>query len=189
MDSSAADVLGEFGVDSAALRAVDVGREAEFVALVERQTRFLYRVAYSILRNVHDAEDAVQEAFLKLYRTGAWQGIGEEKAYLARMVWRIAVKRLPKREMSEYALDSLASGESSPEMSVVDEDERALLRRLIDRLPEQLRQALVLSAIEEMRSREVAVVLGIPEGTVRTRVMRARMELKRRFEAMKEVQR
>jgi RNA polymerase sigma-70 factor (ECF subfamily) len=154
MDSSAADVLGEFGVESAALRGVNVGREAAFAALVERQTRFLYRVAYSILRNVHDAEDVVQEAFLKLYRTGAWQGMVEEKGYLARMAWRIAVERLPRREVSEYALDSLVSAESSPEMSVVDGDERALLRRLIDRLPEELRQALVLSAIEEMRSRE-----------------------------------
>jgi RNA polymerase sigma-70 factor (ECF subfamily) len=159
------------------------------VALVERQTRFLYRVAYSIVRNVHDAEDVVQEAFLKLYRTGAWQGMNEEKAYLARVAWRIAVERLPKREASEYEMDSLASSESSPETSAVDGDERALLRRLIDRLPEELRQALVLSAIEEMSSREVAVVMGIPEGTVRTRVMRARMELRRRFEAMKEVQR
>jgi len=193
MDSSAADVLGEFGVgaDPAVLRGEDADRDAEFAALVERQSRFLYRVAYSIVRNVHDAEDVVQEAFLKLYRTGAWQGMNEEKAYLARVAWRIAVERLPKRDGldAEYEMDSLASGASSPETSAVDGDERALLRRLIDRLPEELRQALVLSAIEEMSSREVAVVMGIPEGTVRTRVMRARTELRRRFEAMKEVQR
>jgi RNA polymerase sigma-70 factor (ECF subfamily) len=68
---------------------------------------------------------------------------------------------------------------------MVDGDERALLRRLIEALPEELRQPLVLSAIEEMTSREVAVTMGIPEGTVRTRVMRARAELKRRFEAMR----
>ncbi len=191
MDSSAADVLGEFGVgaDPAMLRADAKVREAEFAALVARQTRFLYRVAYSILRNVHDAEDVVQEAFLKLYRTGAWQGMQEEKAYLARVAWRIAVERLPKREASEYEMDSLMSGDSSPETSVVNGDERSLLRMLIERLPDELRQALVLSAIEEMSSREVAVVMGIPEGTVRTRVMRARTELRRRFEAMKEVQR
>jgi RNA polymerase sigma-70 factor (ECF subfamily) len=60
-----------------------------------------------------------------------------------------------------------------------------MLRRLIEALPEDLRQPLVLSAIEEMTSREVAIALGIPEGTVRTRVMRARTELKRRFEAMR----
>jgi RNA polymerase sigma-70 factor (ECF subfamily) len=68
---------------------------------------------------------------------------------------------------------------------MADGDERALLHRLIDALPEELRQPLVLSAIEEMTSREVAEAMGIPEGTVRTRVMRARAELKRRFEAMR----
>ena len=60
---------------------------------------------------------------------------------------------------------------------------RATMRQLIDALPESLRQPLVLSAIEEMTSREVAIAMGIPEGTVRTRIMRARTELKRRFEA------
>jgi len=74
----------------------------------------------------------------------------------------------------------------SPEQSAVDEDERAMLRRLIDGLPEELRQPLVLSSVEEMTSREVAEAMGIPEGTVRTRVMRARTELRRRFLAMKE---
>ena len=67
--------------------------------------------------------------------------------------------------------------------------ERALLKRLIDGLPEELRQPLVLSSVEEMTSREVAEAMGIPEGTVRTRVMRARTELRRRFLAMKEGQR
>src|ERR1035441_5263792 len=67
----------------------------------------------------------------------------------------------------------------------VGRGERELLRRLIEALPEELRQPLVLSAIEEKTSREVAMAMGIPEGTVRTRVMRARAELKRRFEAMR----
>jgi RNA polymerase sigma-70 factor (ECF subfamily) len=71
----------------------------------------------------------------------------------------------------------------------VDKDERATLRRLIDGLPEELRQPLVLSSVVEMTSQEVAEAIGIPEGTVRTRVMRARAELKRRFVAMKEGQR
>jgi RNA polymerase sigma-70 factor, ECF subfamily len=83
----------------------------------------------------------------------------------------------------------LAASGGSPEQSVVDEDERAVLRRLIDGLPEELRQPLVLSSVEEMTSREVAEAMGIPEGTVRTRVMRARTELRRRFLTMKEGQR
>jgi len=57
------------------------------------------------------------------------------------------------------------------------------MREMIDALPEELGQVLMLSALEEMTSREVGMVMGIPEGTVRTRLMRARAELRRRFEA------
>jgi RNA polymerase sigma-70 factor (ECF subfamily) len=58
------------------------------------------------------------------------------------------------------------------------------MRALIEALPEPLRQPLVLSAVEGMRSQEVAQILGIPEGTVRTRVMRAKAELRQRFLAL-----
>ena len=164
-----------------------VGREEEFAALVERQARFMYRVAYSVVKNAEDAEDVVQEAFLKLYRTGAWRGMEEEKAYLARVAWRIAVgrvQRLPRREMvgGEAAMDGLVSGESSPEDLAMRRSEELRLRQLIEELPEDLRQTLRLSSLEEMSSREVGMVMGIPEGTVRTRLMRARAELRRRFE-------
>jgi len=83
----------------------------------------------------------------------------------------------------------IAASGKSPEDWIASGDERELLRRMIDGLPEDLRRPLVLSAIEEMTSGEVAVVMGIPEGTVRTRVMRAKGELRKRFEAMKAVQR
>jgi RNA polymerase sigma-70 factor (ECF subfamily) len=161
-------------------------REQEFLGIVERQARFMFRVAYSLLRNVQDAEDAVQEAFLKLYRGEGWRRMENERAFLARTVWRVALDRAPKAadRMDDVAGMELASSAGSPERSAAEEDERVLLRRLIEGLPEDLRQPLLLSAIEEMTSREVAAVMGIPEGTVRTRVMRARAELKKRFEAI-----
>jgi RNA polymerase sigma-70 factor (ECF subfamily) len=161
-------------------------REAAFVSLVERQGRFLYRVAYSVLRNSHDAEDAVQETFLKLYRTAAWEGMQEERAYLARVVWRIAVERLPRREMVQAEDEALVAAGASPEDGAVRSVEAARLRRLIEMLPEELRQPLVLSGLEEMSSREVGAVMGIPEGTVRTRLMRARAELRRQYGTRKE---
>jgi len=72
---------------------------------------------------------------------------------------------------------------------VASGDEREWLRHMIDRLPGDLRRPLMLSAIAEMTSVEVATVMGIPEGTVRTRVMRAKAELRKRFEAVREVRR
>src|SRR3982750_1180116 len=79
--------------------AIGEARDCEdgFAALVMRQSRFVFGVAYSILRNPHDAEDVVQEVFLKLYRGGAWRNIVDERAFLARAAWRMAVDRLPKR--------------------------------------------------------------------------------------------
>ena len=58
--------------------------------MVERHSRFVFRVAYSLLRNAHDAEDAVQEMFLNLYRKQAWRDVRDERAFLARVTWRIA---------------------------------------------------------------------------------------------------
>jgi RNA polymerase sigma-70 factor (ECF subfamily) len=113
-----------------------------------------------------------------------------EKGFLARTVWRVALDHLPRgtAQMSDAAEMQLAASGDSPEQNVMDGDERAVLLRLIDGLPEELRQPLVLSSVDEMTSREVAAAIGIPEGTVRTRVMRARAELRRRFLAMQERQ-
>jgi RNA polymerase sigma-70 factor (ECF subfamily) len=168
-------------LDSAELSA----RDTEFAGLVERQSRLMFRVAYALLRNAHDAEDAVQEAFLKLYRGEAWRRMEDEKAFLARTVWRVALDKRPPKAgtMTDVADIELVAAGESPEASAVDGQERARLRLLIDVLPEELRQVLLLSAVEEMTSREVGAALGIPEGTVRTRLMRAKAELKRRFEA------
>jgi RNA polymerase sigma-70 factor, ECF subfamily len=171
-----------------------LGRDERFEEMVTRQARFLFQVAFGLLRNRQDAEDAVQEAFLKLYRGEAWLRMENERGFLARTVWRVALDHLPKAaermaDVAEMQLPATGGAGASPEQNVVDEDERALLRRLIDGLPEELRQPLVLSSVEEMTSKEVAEAMGIPEGTVRTRVMRARTELRRRFLTMKEGQR
>jgi len=188
------DALAGYVDDRA--EALDEGarRDERFEELVARQARFMFQVALGLLRNRQDAEDAVQEAFLKLYRTDGWLRMESEKGFLARTVWRVALDHLPRRvehmqDVSEMQLSATGRAGVSPEQSAVNEDERLVLRRLIDGLPEELRQPLVLSSIEEMTSREVAEVMGIPEGTVRTRVMRARTELRRRFVAMKEVRR
>lgn len=195
MDVSGIDVVGEWAQcaqrERPVLKDEEMAAHTEFAALVERNARRMFRVAYSLLRNSHDAEDAVQEALLKLYRTNGWRRMEDERAFLARTVWRVALDRVQGTpgQMDDVAEMEIAAGGKSPEEWAAGGDERALLRQMIDGLPEDMRRPLVLSAIEEMTSAEVAAVMGIPEGTVRTRVMRAKTELKKRFEAMKEVQR
>jgi RNA polymerase sigma-70 factor (ECF subfamily) len=72
----------------------------------------------------------------------------------------------------------------TPERAAAEADQRLLLQELIEALPDELRQPLLLSAMEEMNSREIGEVMGLPEGTVRTRLMRARNDLKQNYEAL-----
>jgi RNA polymerase sigma-70 factor, ECF subfamily len=167
--------------------------EAEFAGLMERQWRFAFRVAWAVLRNAADAEDAAQEAFLKILRAEAWRGLRDERAFVARAVWRAAVDGLRSR-----AAQARSSGEGSaedwtamvedarptPETVTVTANWEAAVHRLIDSLPEELRQPLALSA--EMTSREIAAAMGIAEGTVRTRLMRARQILREKMAVLEE---
>ena len=165
-------------------------REAFFTRIVHEHAGFLYRVAVSVLRHPQDAEDAVQDALLKLYRGESWQGIADERAFLARVVWRTALDRrsarvVPAEDDAEYRLHDTRA---TPEGAAMHDDERGLLRAWIDELAPELREPLVLSAVEEVNSRQIGELMGLPEGTVRTRLMRARAELRARWEAAQEAQ-
>ena len=162
--------------------------EAAFQSFVERNLRFAFRVAWALLRNRSDADDVVQECFLRLYRRRAWRGIEDERAYLARVVWRMARdrQRRPAREEGGVEMDTITATDHSPEAAAVSSSGIARIHRLIDTLPEELRQPLVLSTLEEMTSAQIGVALGIPEGTVRTRIQRARMLLKQKLGPQRE---
>lgn len=156
------------------------GRDEEFSLLVYREHRFVFRVALALLRNPQDAEDIAQETFLKLYRNGRWREMRDERGFLARTAWRLALdlRRSPVVERAEVEADAMPSDAASPEQQVMGANAVAALHRMIDSLPEELRQPLALSGIEGMNSREIGAVLGLPEGTVRTRLMRARQLLR-----------
>jgi RNA polymerase sigma-70 factor (ECF subfamily) len=157
--------------------------EAAFQSFVQRNLRFAFRVAWAMLRNRSDADDVVQECFLRLYRKRAWQSIDDEHAYLARVVWRMARdrQRRPAREEGGMEMDTMTATNVSPEMTAISDAGITRIHRMIDALPEELRQPLVLSTLEEMTSAEIGAALGIPEGTVRTRIQRARMLLKQKL--------
>lgn len=174
--------------DGPHLAPMDAARDTFFDRVVQQHAPLLYRVAYSVLRNPADAEDAVSDALLKLLRSGAWQQITRERAFLTRTVWRCALDRLTARapglQSDPDATLVLEELWPSPEEGTIAAQERALLHRLIDRLPEELRAPLLLSAVEELNSREIGEVMHLPEGTVRTRLMRARRQLREWYEAV-----
>lgn len=162
----------------------------EFEALVHRQSRFVFRVAYAMLRNSHDVEDVVQETFMNIYRSGTWRNLKDERAFLARAAWRLAVSRArsrSRREKQMAIMPEQQASEAGPEELLIWANSCQTIHRLIDALPEELRQPLALSTVNEMNSREIAAILGIPEGTVRTRLMRARQVLKAKLAAVLEV--
>jgi RNA polymerase sigma-70 factor (ECF subfamily) len=160
-------------------------RQTTFTRLATEHAIVLYRVAWSVLRHAEDAEDCVQEALLKLYRGESWRQMTNERAFLASVVWRLAVdRRKARRDVAEEAAElQLTDSRPTPESAAADEDERELLRELIAELPEELRDTLRLSALEELNSRVIGELMGIPEGTIRTRLMRARAELQERWAA------
>ena len=161
---------------------------AALAALVDRHAPFLYRVAFNLLRNPQEAEDAVQETMLKFVRKpSALAHLQDERAFLAAAVWRVGLNRVQsahyraQRRTQDIAVMPLPDPHPNPEQQAAALDQRTLMRTLIDALPETLRQPLLLSAIEGMRGSEVASILGIPEGTVRTRIHRAKAELREAF--------
>jgi RNA polymerase sigma-70 factor (ECF subfamily) len=161
--------------------------------LVRQHARLVYRIAYAVLRRHHDAEDATQETFVRVLRySRKLAGVDDPKTWLARIAWRVAIDRskqhgrrreIPLEDPEKPLQEAASSGVSADE--VLDNDQVGdLLQRLIAALPEKLREPLILSTIEEMSPREVAVTLGINEAAVRSRVFRARQILKEKLDGL-----
>jgi RNA polymerase sigma-70 factor (ECF subfamily) len=169
----------------------EAGRD-ELEATVREQARLVYKVAYSVLRNHHDAEDVAQETFLRFLRQRKrWAEIRDRRAWLAAVAWRVALDR--KRMPTEVALDDAAEVVSKLRADGAAVDKIAasremmlLLGRLVPSLPHDLREALILSTTEELTSAEISQVLGIPEGSVRTRLLRGREILREKLAALLE---
>ena len=159
---------------------------------VREHARLVYRVAYSVLRNHHDAEDATQETFLRALRyRRKLEGVGEAKTWLASIAWRVAVGRTKKRpeislsnEQFSAATEQLRSQLKSAEEFTVGNEMAALLAAMIASLPEGLRDALRLSTVEDLTPAEIAEVLGTSEASVRSRLFRARQILKDKLSAI-----
>ena len=162
----------------------------ELESAVREHSRTVYKVAFAALRNHHDAEDAAQETYLRFWRHREhWGEIRDHRAWLARTAWHVALdRRRGRREVElEGAAESvrqLRAQGGTPEEIAAQAQMTALLARLIASLPGDLRGVLTLSTVEELNSVEIAGVLGIPEGSVRTRLKRARELLREKLSAV-----
>ncbi len=169
-------------VDTLVSSATVAEREAGFAARVAETQRRVFQVAYSVLANAADAEDVAQEAFLRAYRKYTrLRDPGKFRAWVSRIAFRLALNRRRGRHR-QLARDTAWHVERTSPVAdgaraATDRIFLSQLRAEIERLPEKLRAVLLLSAVEGMEAREVAAVLEIPVGTVRSRLHLARKRL------------
>jgi RNA polymerase sigma-70 factor (ECF subfamily) len=155
--------------------------DAALAALVSQYAGALYRVAYSVLRNPADAEDAVQEAFLRVLRHRDTLGeVRDQRVWLIRIVWNIVLDRKRRAktrpetdDVAELARVLPCDGLSAEELAAAAQHHAHVLG-CVDKLPAKERQVLQLSAFQELNTVEIAEVLGITESSVRSRLFRAR---------------
>ena len=150
-------------------------------ALVDEYAGTLYRVAYSVLRNTADAEDAVQETYLRVLRhRDALAEIRDPRVWLVRIVWNVVLDRKRRAktrpetdDIADLARMLPASGLTAEERVASAQHHENVLRA-VEQLPEKEQRVLILSAFEELSSVEIAHVLGTTESTIRSRLFRAR---------------
>lgn len=169
-----------------ALFATEKARsEIDLAALVETYSLTLFRIAHSVLRSRAEAEDVVQDAFVRVFeRPAALSEVRDMRIWLIRIAWNLAIdrrRRIRPEQMDDAFVDGLA-GRDLPADEVMAEAARmkAVLREM-DRLPRREREVLVLSAVEELGTAEVAMVLGRSESAVRALLFRARTRLRERL--------
>jgi RNA polymerase sigma-70 factor (ECF subfamily) len=168
------------------------GDAVAFEAIMRRHNRLLFRTARSILKRDAEAEDALQEAYLRAWRgLQAFRSDAGLSTWLVRIVANEALERRRRKTAQIIPLDA-AMNSTEPEIqdSLSDDPDhrpeelamrgqlRKLLEARIDLLPEAFRIVFMLRVVEEMSVEEVSQALGIAEATVRTRLFRARSLLR-----------
>ena len=187
---------GAAGEDLDLARRIANGDVRAFEGLLRRSNRSLYRVARAIVKDDAEAEDVLQEAMLRAYRSmAAFRGDARLSTWLVRIVANEALGRLrlsarrsavlplhpDAPDLAEFDLpadEAPMSVQHDPERTAMRSEMRRLLESRIDALPDAFRVVFVLRALEELNVEETATCLGIAPGTVRTRFFRARSLLR-----------
>jgi len=175
--------------------AAKAGDAAAFEELVNRYERKIFRLTMNITRNHEDAEDAMQDAFMKAY--SHLRGFQEDSRFytwLVRIAANEALMRLRKRRPNQFSLDEPVEGEDdlipreiedwgpSPEQRFAQTELHGILDQVIDQLDPDFRTVFVLRDIEELSTEETAATLGISVPAVKSRLLRARLKLRQKLD-------
>lgn len=175
-----------------ALARLRAGDMQAFETIMRAHNQRLFRVARAILKDEQEAEDAVQDAYVRAFTAiSGFEGRSKISTWLVRIVVNEALARLRRRRTGELHAGIIEKNENvaaelhglltlpdDPEKAAARADVRHLLETAIDALPEIFRTVFVLRAVEQMSVEETAASLGIAEATVKTRFHRARRQLR-----------
>jgi RNA polymerase sigma-70 factor (ECF subfamily) len=160
----------------------------EIAVLVADFSGFLYRLAFSVLRNRAEAEDVVQETFLRVVvQRGQLAAVREFRPWLARIAWNLALDRKRKvqpEQMDEVLAAGLLANGRPADIALADAGYVRHVLEALDRLPRAEREVLLLSAMDDLTTAEIALMLKRSESSVRSLVFRARTHLNERLERM-----
>jgi len=176
--------------------AAKSGDAAAFEELVNRYERKLFRLTMNITRNREDAEDSIQDAFMKAYSHLAdFQEGTRVYTWLVRIAANEALMRLRKRGPNQFSLDEPIESEDddfipqqiedwgpSPEQRYAQSEMRDILRGVIDELQPDFRIVFVLRDVEGLSTEETADAVGISTAAVKSRLLRARLKLRQRLD-------
>jgi RNA polymerase sigma-70 factor, ECF subfamily len=155
--------------------------EREFDLRLRESSTLAFRVAFAVLRHREDAEDVAQEALTTAYtRFSQLRDRDRFRAWLVRMTWRLAMnrRRADTRRVSRESNQMDEPREVRTDEELVAEERRRRLWDAIDALPEKLRVVIVLAGIEGHDTRAVGSLLGLPQGTVKSRLFLGRQRLR-----------
>lgn len=146
-----------------------------------------YNLARWLTRNSHDAEDLVQESFLRAFKSFESFRGGDGRAWLLRIVRNACYTWLQGNRVQELttvydeALHTIEDASRDPETLLLESADHQRLKETLEELPLEFREVIVLRELEGMSYKEIAALVGIPVGTVMSRLARARERLERRW--------
>ena len=157
------------------------GHPEAFATLVERYDRAVYHLSYRTLRDVEEARDATQEAFFKAFRSlRTFKPGAKFSTWIFAIAYHACCDRLNRRKhFTGEELPERADAGPGPEAQVIALDEASRLRTAIDALPEKYRTVITLFHLQGKQYEEIATVLDLPMGTVKTHLFRAKEHLRR----------
>jgi RNA polymerase sigma-70 factor (ECF subfamily) len=160
--------------------------EIDLAALVETYSPLLFRVAHSVLRSRAEAEDVVQDIFVRvLEHRQSLTAVRDMRVWLIRVAWNLAIdrrRRVRPEQFDEGFAESLVARNLSAEEALYEAQRLRSVLRELERLPRAERDVLLLSVIEELGTGEMAEVLGRSESAIRALLFRARTRLRERLE-------